>query len=344
MSVTKIEYLDYTFNPIKMRCTPVSSGCTNCWHLAMAKRLANNPNIPQKHRDAYSGGPLVLDQKELEAPFHLKKASRIGVQFMGDLFHEAIPDEFLIRCFNAMRMAPQHRYFLLTKRPSRMADFCQRLRFDGKGEGKTYLAESPDNSGYCLMGGHGCTGMDWVWLGVSVEDQKTADERIPILLQIPTAHRWVSVEPMLGSVKLSQDWVDYLEGWDTEAEHGRHDEHGNCLDCPVPVQVQTEKLDWVICGGETSSDARPVHPDWVRSLLGQCQAAGVPFFFKGWGEWFPVGEKLAGEFKPIGKGDALKRLHLWPDRELSMRTGRKAAGRLLDGKIWDETPCSKDFP
>lgn len=248
MSVTKIEYLDYTFNPIKMRCTPVSSGCTNCWHLAMAKRLANNPNIPQKHRDAYSGGPLVLDQKELEAPFHLKKASRIGVQFMGDLFHEAIPDEFLIRCFNAMRMAPQHRYFLLTKRPSRMADFCQRLRFDGKGEGKTYLAESPDNSGYCLMGGHGCTGMDWVWLGVSVEDQKTYDERASILSRIECSHRFISVEPMLG---------------------------------PIVMEPLDWRCDWVICGGETGPGARPLHPDWVRSLLKQCQAGGIPFFFKG---------------------------------------------------------------
>ena len=327
MNKTKIEYLDYTWNPLAMRCSPVSEGCLNCWHLAMAKRLAKNPMISAEERGAYleaegwKGSPQ-LRNKELEAPFHLKKPARIGVQFMGDLFHESVSSRFINSVIGIMTAEEtgHHMFFILTKRPQKMRDYFKNFTKCG-----VILSEF----------------IEGVYLGVSVEDQKTADERIPILLQIPAAKRFVSVEPMLGQVLLSQDWQDYLEGWETQAEHGRHDEYGNCVDCPIPVQVQTEKLDWVICGGETGPGARPIHPDWIRSLRDQCQASGVPFFFKGWGEWLPVGQKPVSEFKPIGKNDAIERFHLWKDsdKNVSMKIGHKATGRLLDGREWNETPC-----
>jgi protein gp37 len=250
---------------------------------------------------------------------------------MGDLFYYGKSfhvEEHHIRqseIFKIMKGNPRHTYLLLTKRPENMAWWTERF-----------------------IGWWGSIPGNW-WLGVSVEDQKTADERIPILLQIPAAKRFVSVEPMLGPIDVSK-WLNAICCYKCGGPLIQTQLAGchtyDCKQCGPDRRAAEVKdcLDWVILGGETGPGARPLHPDWVKSLRGQCQAVEVPFFFKGWGEWFPVGEKLAGEFKPIGKGDAPKRLHLWPDRELSMRTGRKAAGRLLDGKIWEETPCSKDFP
>lgn len=178
MQKTKISYLDYTYNPIKMRCTPISEGCRNCWAIAMMKRLAKNPSCYADQQRAYAGEPPMLDTKELEAPLHLRKPARIGVQFMGDLFHEKIDVEFLKDIFSVIRACDRHKFFLLTKRPQNI--------------NKKYFEY------------FGNTSYSHVWLGVSVEDQKAADERIPILLQIPTAHRWVSVEPCLGSIDLSR--------------------------------------------------------------------------------------------------------------------------------------------
>ncbi len=235
MQKTKIEYLTHSWSPIAMRCTPVSTGCANCWHLAMAKRLAKNPVIDRNRQTAYAGGPFLLDEKELEAPLHLKKPARIGVQFMGDLFHDNISMEWIGRILRLARAITQHKFFFLTKRPKRMRDAL--WPWDIKGD---VIEPKPDH----------------LFFGISVEDQRTADERIPILLQIPAGHRWVSIEPMLGPVDLEP----YLN-WERLGE-------------------KFNSLNWVVLGGETGPKARPLHPDWVRSLRDQCRAAGVPFFFK----------------------------------------------------------------
>lgn len=258
MNKTKIEYLDYTWNPIAMRCTPVSDGCRNCWHLAMVKRLAKNPSISKTEREAYAGGPPFL--RNLNGPDGLRKSSIIGVQLMGDLFHSSITYEQRVEIIEVMEMS-NHIFLILTKRSQEMKDFFCEL-FDGYGR--------PNH----------------IWLGVSVEDQKIANERIPILLQIPTTHRWVSVEPMLGPVDIY----------------------------PTPMHQGSECLDWVVCGGETGPKARPLSPDWVRSLRDQCQAAGVPFFFKGWGDY----NRRAQGLQFVGD----------PGN----------TGRLLDGREWNEIP------
>ncbi len=306
MQKTKIEYLTHTWNPIAMRCTPVSEGCRNCWHLAMAKRLAGNPKICNEFKNAYAGViPPVLIHTEVEAPLHLRKPARIGIQFMGDLFHGANKNEWVAKIFDVMEDTSQHTYFLLTKRPENIENFLI-----------YYTPAAFPN----------------LWLGVSVEDQKTADERIPILLQIPAAHRWVSVEPMLGAVNLrgSSYGPDWLEGWDVEAQccgRPHHFENGSveCCGQPEPVQVQTKKLDWVVVGGETGLGARPLHPDWVRSLRDQCQAAGVPFFFKGWGEWVEKGQETPRNAEEC-------EIREWG------RIGHKYSGHLLDGKEWRQIP------
>lgn len=156
-----------------------------------------------------------------------------------------------------------------------------------------------------------------VWLGVTAENQARADERIPVLLQTPTAKRFVSIEPMLGSVDLSREYLSYT-----------------CGGYPFPVlasQYRTrliDLLDWVICGGETGPGARPMHPDWVRSLRDQCQGAGTPFFFKSWGDWAPEWLHVSGP-----------PLYRWnPELPGMLRVGKKKAGRLLDGRTWDEMP------
>lgn len=283
MQRTKIEYLTHSWSPIKMFCTPVSSGCTNCWAIRRAKMLARNPLISKKRRVAYlEGAAPILDHKELEAPLHLKKPARIGVQFMGDLFHNDVSIIWIEKIFRVMVEAKWHQFFVLTKRPE------EAEKISG------WIKNIPN-----------------LWSGVSIEDQPTADERIPILLQIPAAHRWLSVEPMLESI----DIRPYVGG----------------------TYPKWEIVDWVVCGGETGPKARPLHSDWVRSLKDQCQAAGVPFFFKSWGEWlhqsqFPIGAafkkmpsgnyiacELTTSDKSIIPKSAL--IHEWPDGTVSIQVG-----------------------
>ncbi len=291
MNKTSIEYLDLTWNPIAMRCSPVSRGCTNCWHLRMAHRLSKNSKIPMAKQVGYSGRIPYLDLEELWAPLRQKKPTRIGVQFMGDLFHESLSPEMIQDVLWNIQRCGWHKFFILTKRPDRLKEFFE-----------------------------GAPPLDNLWLGVSIEDQATANERIPILLQIPAAHRWVSCEPALGGVNLrgGNYGPDWLEGWDTETV-ASYDSRGECY--PSPLQVQTEKIDWVVCGGETGPGARPMHPDWVRSVRDECQAAGVPFFFKCWGSCpYPhdsdISDWISAGYDPY----------------------QKNGGRLLDGRTWEEMP------
>jgi len=306
MNKTNIEYLTHTWNPIAMRCTLISDGCRNCWHLAMAKRLAANINIDMKMRIAYAGGSPFLNKKELEVPLHLKKPSRIGVQFMGDLWHEKIDHFQIAQVWNIARQCQKHTFFFLTKRPDRL---------------KAWTLVKSEVAQAHLPPIKGDIWPDNCWLGVSVEDQKTANKNIPILLQIPAAKRFISVEPMLGPVDLK------LMG------PGNFSNLKSCYG---------EGIHWVIAGGETGPHARPLHPDWVRSLRDQCQAAGVPFFFKGWGEWAPCdilhkqgyALKMPGPVMQFGEGE-----YRIPGRGAMMtRCGNKKAGHLIDGKEYREFP------
>lgn len=181
MNKTTIEYLDYTWNPIAMRCTPVSIGCVNCWHLRLCNRMAANPNFSDEIRAAYAGkSPPRIIEKRLEEPGHTKKGGIVGVQFMGDLFHDDVDDETIMGIIDVMLDTPYHTYQILTKRPKRMKwiidDYLDYI-----------VSPLPDN----------------IWLGVTAENQEMADERIPVLLQIPASVRFVSVEPMLGAIDLS---------------------------------------------------------------------------------------------------------------------------------------------
>ncbi len=307
MSSTKIEWCDRTWSPIT-GCSKVSEGCKNCWAERMSKRLAGRCGYPV-------GDPfhVTMHPGRLGEPLQWKKPQRVFVCSMGDLFHNDIPPIFIKFIFNTIERCPQHTFLILTKRPRRAYEVLA------------------GNTMFCLQGP-----LPNLWIGVSIEDQKTADERIPVLLQVPAAKRFVSVEPMLGPVNLEAiplpDAYLTMNGITGVAQP--LSEKNNESDDYVYFTRHDYKLDWVICGGETGPKARPIHPDWVRSLRDQCVVAGVPFFFKQWGEWSytygGIPEKAKSEIVYSGRNDSC--VKMW-------RVGKKAAGTGLDGKIWREFPA-----
>jgi protein gp37 len=294
MSKTKIEWADRVWNPVT-GCTKISEGCKNCYAERMSKRLAGRCGYPKDYPFKVTMHPERL--KELDG---LKKPSKIFVCSMGDLFHYFVPFDFIGSVFEEMICHAQHTFMVLTKRPARMKDFID-----------WYFGEDeiiPSN----------------IWLGVSAENQAAADERIPILLQTRAAVRFVSCEPLLGKISLNE--LHYQDVVSIDALRGLYG-------FPIPHEPTGAKLDWVIVGGETSPRARPCHPDWVRGLRDQCQAAQVPFFFKSWGEWIPAYQIL----QKMTTRTSMK-FHHWNDGAEATRVGKKASGRLLDGREWDETP------
>lgn len=232
---------------------------------------------------------VTLHPDKLDLPLRWRKPRRVFVNSMSDLFHPEVPFDFIRAVWARMATARHHTFLILTKRPGRMKEFFQWMATqDFKVE--PYLLH--------------------VWLGVSAENQAAADERIPLLLQTPAAVRFVSAEPLLGPICIPH----YLGGkFLTEYEK---------------ATGRVTGLDWIIAGGETGPGARPMHPDWLRSLRDQCQASGVPYFFKAWGEWWP------GEKGRLYRAETVD----WSDGQPMCRVGKKAAGRLLDGREWEEYP------
>ena len=306
---SKIEWTDATWNPI-VGCTRVSEGCMNCYAERFAARFPDRFGGVSRMTEYGPRwtGKIVLRPEALNLPLRWRKQRRIFVNSMSDLFHPDVPFEFVEKVFFIMAAAEHHTFQVLTKRPERMLEFMKR----------TEWREAIGLAAWPLPN---------VWLGVSVENQRAADERIPLLLQTPAAVRFLSCEPLLGPVMLTG--------------LGKR-----CYGCAagVPHRCRNVLVDWVIVGGESGPGARPMHPDWVRSIRDQCQAAGVAFHFKQWGEWLPVkatpGTKnyhscADGKMRTPRIGD---KTHEWGDGVVSIRVGKKAAGRLLDGRTWDELP------
>ncbi len=265
---TKIEWASKTWNPIKMRCTPVSEGCQNCYAASIIKRnlLKDYPRLGELPR---------LDEKTWERLFHWRKPQRILVESMGDLFHEDVRDIYVDMVFFAMAQCKQHTFLLLTKRPERARDLFLNGGF-GQWKDGVYLDKMKSNNATWKP-------LPNVWLGVTAENQRTADERIPILLQIPAAVHFVSVEPMLEPVDLSP----YLKPVTyTKSNNGKHGLWG-----------LSRGVDWVICGPETGLYKRPFDMNWAGDLYVQCRDAGVPFFAK---KYAMVNARLSGEYPEKG--------------------------------------------
>jgi protein gp37 len=287
---TKIEWTDATYNPIT-GCSVVSPGCTNCYAMRLAgTRLQHHPTragltVPSKAGPVWNG-EVRFNESMLDQPLRWKRGRKIFVCAHGDLFHENVPDEWIDRVFGVMALAPQHIFQVLTKRPARMRQYLNAR----DGMGNADLCRAINKIPYGMGNRHGALSMPLpnVWLGVSVEDQKRADERIPDLLATPAARRFISAEPLLGPVDLTSIDVDRDRGWEDPlnaleiftVEQARAEWGEDCV-----LTRDRPRIDWVIAGGESGPVSRPSHPDWFRSLRDQCAAAGVPFFFKQWGDW-----------------------------------------------------------
>jgi protein gp37 len=278
---TKIEWASHVWNPVR-GCSKVSSGCKFCYAERMAAR-----NLPGLMPNGYSAawgdrpyaestpsgprwtGRVELIGSQMEVPLHWRKPHRIFVCSMSDAWHEKLHLRDIARIYAVAAIADQHTYMILTKRPGERRAALTSPRF------RELVQKAADEIWEQMWADEPePLTLQWplpnIWEGVSVEDQATADERIPLLLQTPAAVRFVSLEPMLGPVDI---------------ERGRGFLSGNAHD-NAPYNGQ--KLDWIILGGESGPGARAMNPAWARSVRDQSKAAGVPFFFKGWGEWGPT--------------------------------------------------------
>lgn len=298
---TSIEWTDATWSPVT-GCTKVSAGCKHCYAEGVAERFWGE----RKFTD------VRCHPERLEAPLHWRKPRRVFVNSMSDLFHEDVQAEFIGRVFAVMALCPQHTFQILTKRPQRMADlFADGIVGPVRGWAEQIAWERTRDAGSNLPANQ--FRLSWplpnVWLGVSAEDQATADERIPLLLETPAAVRFLSCEPLLGPVDMriaafnGADSIERMEG-----------------------------LHWVICGGESGPRARPCRVDWIRSIVEQCKAAGVACFVKQLGglasafdakrEWFDGCNFHRGGFARI---------------RLRSRKGS-------DPSEWPEDLCVREFP
>lgn len=336
--MSNIEWTDATWNPVT-GCTRVSPGCDHCYAVTMTHRLegmersrrprnGTEDGCSAKPSEKYTGltvmngrgdrhfnGVVRCHEDALSIPMGWKKPKRIFVNSMADLFHKDVPFEFIDRVFAMMAMCPHHTFQVLTKRPERMAEYLDRPWVD-MADGRRGLRDSINRAAFELtVGRHvfptSSLGMNdhpgWplrnVWLGTSVERQQEADERIPHLMKCPAAVRFLSCEPLLGPVDLNLKTID---DWDGPGLNTR--------------------VDWVIVGGESGPGARPCNIAWIRSIVEQRKAAGVPCFVKQLGarptsfrdeecpmkwNWDDGGENIERWYKPINKkgGDMAE----WPE-------------------------------
>jgi len=349
---TKIEWTDATWNPVT-GCSVVSPGCTNCYAMNLAgTRLRKHPSREGLTIDTKAGpvwnGKVRFNEQWLSQPLQWKRPRMVFVCAHGDLFHEDVPDEWIHRVFAVMALCPQHTFQVLTKRSARMREYCDR----GFGRLADVIMSMRTDKSCVGPLPHIRPGASWwplanVWLGVSAEDQKRADERIPDLLSTPAAVRFVSAEPLLDLIDLRSISNGH---WFCNALTGArwHDAEGGATD-------KIERLDWVIAGGESGKSARPMHPDWARSLRDQCTGSGVAFFFKQYGEWGPMKHTHAGfaeagsleRFTCVSSTDRTRvgtaSWHAGRGEKLPVEileaVGKKTAGRLLDGREWNDMPA-----
>lgn len=332
---TKIEWCDATWNVIT-GCSIESPACTNCYAMRLAgTRLREHPSRKGLTKIVNGNpvwtGEVRFNEQWLMQPIQWKKPRRIFVCAHADLFHPNVPDEWINRVFAVMALAPQHTFMVLTKRPKRMREYFNHTR------GAIVCAAALSMIPAREMERAPAWNMRWpfphVMLGVTAEDQKHADERIPDLLATPAAKRFVSIEPMLGPVDLGKcnGIPVYWEGRDTSTitSFGKPIGERKGVGWVKHSGNMHPWLDLVICGGESGPGARPMHPDWPRSIRDQCATAGVPFMFKQWGEWLPF-EYVDMASEEIENEELCDRIFEFENQAMH-RVGKRRAGRLLDG-------------
>jgi protein gp37 len=333
MSRSNIEWTQDTWNPI-VGCSIVSPGCTNCYAMKMAARiegmnaeaLASGRKPTGPHYDGtthnvngnnvWTGKLAKASEKTLTEPLRNRKPTVYFVNSMSDLF--LAPWDWIDEVFEVMAATPHHTYQILTKRAKEMRQYCSRF------------------GDVVMTSDRGSITRIWplpnVWLGVSTERQKEANERIPDLLATPAAVRFISAEPLLGPIELWNFDEGVLRGCAVIKDG--HVTPSTPDNPPEGVDTSYPGIDWVIVGGESGPGSRPMHPDWARALRDQCLAAGVPFFFKQWGAYLPFGQTSP---EPLKKAATLTVGEAFSQQSY-IKVGKAKAGRLLDGLLHDEMP------
>lgn len=340
---THISWSDSTW-PVARGCDKISPGCKFCWAIKDANRMQHNPN--PKAAEHFEGltvieggkpnwsGVVRLDESILSWPLKWKKARNIFVASSGDLFHEALPDEAIDRVFVIMLLCPQHRFQVLTKRPERMLKYWRdaaalrdrwfHVLHDTRifpGDPRRAVLGRPSRAGVAegITKGWRSLLLPNVQMGFSAENQHWFDIRWAAMREIAKMGWlvWCSYEPALGPIDMSK--------------------------------ALSEGLRWVVCGGESGPGARPMHADWAKGVRDQCVAAGVSFHFKQWGHWQDGSSENPGVDCVVLNDGRRFSFTVEPDYETRGRwndfaprmmapVGKKAAGRLLDGRLWDEFP------
>ncbi len=290
---TGIDYLDETWNPIT-GCSPVSEGCKHCWAKDQAERMKRMGCKKYQHDDPFA---VRFHPDELDKPLHWKKPRRVGVCFMGDLFHKDVSDWAIIKIYRAMRGADWHTYLTLTKRPRRMFEILNWAQERG-----LYAWPLPN-----------------VYNGITAENQDRLDERAPELLKIPGKH-WLSLEPLLGPMEL----VDGPPG-----AKRLFLQRVACFDMSPPTATsspfgdakytgQSGACDWVVVGCESGANRRPCKLQWILDIVDQCKAAGVKCFVKqvpvpirGRPLYLHNLDECGSEWLAIEETDKDMRLHGW---------------------------------
>ena len=338
-----IEWTDATWNPIT-GCSVISAGCKHCYAMKLAGgRLQHHSSRAGLTVDTKAGpvwtGEVRLNGEWLDQPIRWARQRMVFVCAHSDLFHESVPDEWIDSIFGVMwaclygrNERDGHIFQVLTKRAERMRDYFKTDRREVWARAAVNYGGGIDPDGLWDQ----VVGFDGphprIWLGVSVENQEAADERIPMLLDTPAAVRWISAEPLLGPINLRaiehpnySVLADSLAGIDS-----RGTGWGESIR-PGPV------LDWVVVGGESGPLSRPMHPEWARSLRDQCAATGTPFMFKQWGEYSGADgiTAKARDWKMVDDNgrtlqEAGSTANMGPVIHMA-KIGKKAAGRLLDG-------------
>ena len=371
---TKIEWCDHTFNPW-IGCTKVSPGCANCYaerDFSLRRKVVGwgkgeprkrtapaNWNLPKKWNDtaicdecgntqsicATAGNLGLCKQCHRDT----MRNPRVFCGSLCDWLDDEAPIEWLCDLLALIQATPNLDWLLLTKRPGSFGRrielaSCQVDRNEENAE--RYLLNPAAYMASWLVG----NAPKNIWIGTSVEDQQRADERIPELVKIPAKIRFLSCEPLLGEVEIKFTKEGSVTRGATDPLTGYTTGDG----CYEPWIDHDHRIHWVIAGGESGPNARPMHPKWVRGLRDQCVTDGVPFLFKQWGEWLP-GEQTAssgtgysrcdnGKFYCHSGNPKRENFGTDPDRHsgklITLKIGKKAAGRLLDGVEHNDFPKS----
>ncbi len=298
---TAIEWADATFNPW-MGCEPVGPGCDHCYAKRWVERFGDDFRRRQRTSAANWRQPLAWDAKHSAFFADHGRRRRVFCASLADVFDNKVPPEWRRDLFDLIELTPNLDWLLLTKRIGNVREMVRKAK-----------------------SGDWLAGRSNVWLGATVVNQDEADRDIPKLLAVPARKRFLSIEPMLGSVDLGLQCDNWSDDIVMDPETGAYE---CCKACDY-TGVGND-IDWVIAGGESGPHARPMHPDWARGLRDQCEAAGVPFLFKQWGEWLP-------DAPPCGTPENAP-LEWIGANHYAIRVGKKSAGRLLDGRTHDGFP------